>query len=49
MFLTVPIAMALVAASLLAPVRRGALVFRMTLFIPYVLPSVITASSGATC
>ena len=44
MFLTIPIAMALVAASLLAPVKRGALVFRMTLFIPYVLPSVITAA-----
>jgi raffinose/stachyose/melibiose transport system permease protein len=44
MFLTVPIAMALVAASLLAPVRRGALVFRMLLFIPYVLPSVVTAA-----
>ncbi|MDQ3227227.1 MAG: sugar ABC transporter permease [Chloroflexota bacterium] len=44
MFLTIPIAMALIAASLLAPVRRGALVFRMALFIPYVLPSVITAA-----
>jgi raffinose/stachyose/melibiose transport system permease protein len=44
MFLTVPIAMALIAASLLAPVKRGALLFRMTLFIPYVLPSVITAA-----
>jgi raffinose/stachyose/melibiose transport system permease protein len=44
MFPTVPIAMALIAASLLAPVKRGALLFRMTLFIPYVLPSVITAA-----
>ena len=43
MFLTVPIAMGLVAASLLAPIKRGALFFRMTLFIPYVLPSVIIA------
>jgi raffinose/stachyose/melibiose transport system permease protein len=43
MFLTVPIAMGLVAASLLAPIRRGALFFRMSLFIPYVLPSVIVA------
>ena len=43
MFLTVPIAIGLIAASLLAPVRRGALFFRMTLFIPYVLPSVIVA------
>ena len=48
MFLTVPIAMALAAASLLAPLRRGALFFRMTLFIPYVLPSVITASLWRT-
>ena len=44
MFMTVPIAMALGAASQLAPVKRGALVFRMALFIPYVLPSVISAS-----
>jgi len=44
MFLTIPIAMALLAASLLGPVKRGALLFRMTLFIPYVLPSVITAA-----
>lgn len=43
MFLTVPIAMALAAASLLAPIRRGALLFRMALFIPYVLPSVVIA------
>jgi len=35
--------MALVAASLLAPIKRGALFFRMSLFLPYVLPSVITA------
>ena len=44
MFLTVPIAMALLAASLLAPIRRGAIVFRMTLFMPYVLPSVVVAA-----
>jgi raffinose/stachyose/melibiose transport system permease protein len=44
MFLTVPIAMALLAASLLAPIRKGAIVYRMILFIPYVLPSVITAA-----
>jgi raffinose/stachyose/melibiose transport system permease protein len=43
-FLTVPISMALAAASLLAPIRRGAMFFRIVLFIPYVLPSVITAS-----
>src|SRR5262245_42654389 len=44
MFLTVPIAMGLLAASLLAPVKRGAILFRMALFIPYVLPSVVTAA-----
>jgi raffinose/stachyose/melibiose transport system permease protein len=43
MFLTVPIAMALLAAGLLAPIRRGAIFFRMTLFLPYVLPSVVVA------
>ena len=44
MFLTVPIAMALLAATLLAPIRRGALFYRMTLFMPYVLPSVVVAA-----
>jgi len=44
MFLTVPIALALVAASLLAPLRRGAIAYRMMLFLPYVLPSVVVAS-----
>jgi len=44
MFLTVPIAMGLIAASLLAPIKRGGLFFRMMLFIPYVLPSVIVAN-----
>ena len=44
MFLTVPIAISLVAASLLAPLKRGALVFRMGLFLPYVLPSVVVAA-----
>jgi len=40
-FLTLPMVMALGGASLLAPVRRGAMLFRIGLFIPYVLPSVI--------
>ena len=44
MFMTVPIAIALFCASLLAPIRRGALFYRLSLFLPYVLPSVITAS-----
>lgn len=43
-FLTVPMMLALTAASLLAPIKRGALFYRLTLFLPYVLPSVITAS-----
>ena len=43
-FLTVPFAMSLFVASLLAGVRRGAMAFRTVLFLPYVLPSVITAS-----
>lgn len=44
MFLTVPIALALAAAGLLAPIKKGAIVYRMALFIPYVLPSVVTAA-----
>lgn len=43
-FLTIPFAMALIAAQLLAPVRKGAMWFRTLLFIPYVLPSVINAN-----
>jgi len=43
-FLTVPFVLALVIASLLAGVRRGAMLYRSTIFLPYVLPSVITAS-----
>lgn len=43
-FLTVPFALALFAASLLAQVKRGALFYRLALFIPYILPSVVTAS-----
>lgn len=48
MFLTIPITLALMAASLLAPIRRGALFFRMALFVPYVLPSVIVANLWRT-
>jgi raffinose/stachyose/melibiose transport system permease protein len=43
-FLTIPFVLALGAASVLAQVRRGHMGFRTTLFIPYVLPAVITAS-----
>lgn len=41
-FLTLPMIMALAGASLLAPLRKSAMIFRIGLFIPYVLPSVIT-------
>jgi raffinose/stachyose/melibiose transport system permease protein len=43
-FLTIPFILALLASSLLAPVKRGSMFYRTVLFIPYVLPSVITAS-----
>lgn len=43
-FLTVPFAMALIAAQILAPVQRGSMFIRTALFIPYVLPSVINAN-----
>jgi len=43
-FLTVPFVLALVVASLLAGLRRGGMFYRTALFIPYILPSVITAS-----
>jgi raffinose/stachyose/melibiose transport system permease protein len=43
-FLTVPFVLALVGASMLAGLRRGAMFYRSALFIPYILPSVITAS-----
>ena len=43
-FLTLPVALALLGASSLAPIRRGGLFFRSVLFLPYILPSVIVAS-----
>jgi len=43
-FLTIPIAMALFAASFLAPIKKGGLFLRGALFIPYILPSVIVAN-----
>ena len=43
-FLTVPFALALLAASLLAQVKRGAMFYRLAVFIPYILPSVVTAN-----
>ncbi|GIV80644.1 MAG: sugar-binding protein [Litorilinea sp.] len=43
-FLIVPFCMALLAASLLAAVRTGGMLYRTLLFIPYIVPSVITAN-----
>ncbi|MCB0109516.1 MAG: sugar ABC transporter permease [Caldilineaceae bacterium] len=43
-FMTVPFFMALVAAALLAQIKRGSMFFRTIMFIPYILPSVIIAS-----
>ena len=43
-FLTIPIAMALFAASFLAPIKKGGLFLRGALFIPYILPSVIVVN-----
>lgn len=43
-FMTVPFIIALVTAGLLAQVRKGGMFFRTVLFIPYILPSVISAA-----
>lgn len=43
-FLTVPFTMALVAAAVLAQIKRGSMAFRTIMFIPYILPSVIIVS-----
>ena len=43
-FLTVPFVLALVTASLLAQVKRGGMVYRTLLFLPYFVPSVIVAT-----
>lgn len=43
-FLTVPFSMALVAAALLAQIKRGSMLFRTVMFMPYILPSVIIVS-----
>lgn len=46
-FLTIPFILALLASSMLAPIKRGAMFFRTALFIPYILPSVVVASIWA--
>lgn len=42
-FLTVPVAMGLLGAALLAPIERGQMFFRVAFFIPYVIASVVNA------
>jgi raffinose/stachyose/melibiose transport system permease protein len=42
-FTTVPFTLALFAASILAPIKRGGMFFRTALFIPFILPSVVTS------
>ena len=41
-FLTVPFILALFAATMLSQIKRGGMVYRSILFIPYVLASVVT-------
>lgn len=43
-FWTVPFVFAILVASLLTQVKRGAFFFRLVYFIPYVLPSVVVGS-----
>ena len=43
-FITVPFVFALFGSSLLAKVRRGAMIYRTALFMPFILPSVVTAT-----
>ena len=40
-FLTVPMALGLLAASLLAPIKKGSMLIRTILFTPYVIPVVV--------
>jgi raffinose/stachyose/melibiose transport system permease protein len=42
-FMTIPFILALITAGLLAGVRRGGMWYRTILFMPYILPSVISA------
>jgi len=43
-FLTIPMFMGLFASSLMAQIKRGAMFIRTIIFVPYILPSVISAS-----
>ena len=44
LFLTVPIVMALLGASVLSSIKRGQVFFRIVYFIPYVMASVVVAA-----
>lgn len=44
LFMTIPFVLALTTAYLLAQVVRGGMFFRTALFIPYILPSVVSAA-----
>ena len=43
-FITVPFVFALFGSSLLAKVKRGAMLYRTALFMPFILPSIVTAT-----
>ena len=43
-FLTVPFILSLFCATMLSQVRRGGMIYRSILFVPYVLASVVTAT-----
>ncbi len=43
-FITVPFVFALFGSSLLAKVKRGAMIYRTALFMPFILPSIVTAT-----
>lgn len=42
-FLTIPIFLALIVASAMSRIKKGQMIFRTIYFIPYILPSVVTA------
>ncbi len=43
-FLTVPMALGLLSSSLLAPIKKGGMFFRVVLFTPYVIPVVVVCA-----
>jgi raffinose/stachyose/melibiose transport system permease protein len=44
-FLTIPVAIALLSSTSLIRLKRGGLFFRAVFFVPYILPSVVVAST----